>query len=114
MSFSAKALYLRYSPFKLRPIVDVIRGKNVRAALNWLSTCHLKRAVPVRKVLHSAAANAKNLSNLDFEDLVIFDIRVDHGPMHKYFKPGAMGRANIQKKRTSHIRVQLASAKKEV
>ena len=37
--------------------------------------------------------------------LVIKDIRVDQGPMFRYFKPGAMGRANIYRKRLSHMSV---------
>lgn len=114
MRFFAKALYIRFSPFKLRPIVDVIRGKNVRAALNWLATCDLKRAEPIKKMVESAAANAKNLQQLDVSGLVIKDIRVDHGPIFKYFKPGAMGRANVQRKRSSHMSVELESIRKEV
>lgn len=34
MQFVAKARYVRFSHFKLRPLVDVIRGKNVRSA--WI------------------------------------------------------------------------------
>lgn len=114
MKFVAKALYIRISPFKLRPLVDVIRGKNVHAALNWLATSDLKRAVPVKKLLESAAANAKNLQQLEMIDLRIKDIRVDHGPIFKYFKPGAMGRANIQRKRSSHMSIELESIKSGV
>ena len=29
MQFVAKARYIRISPYKLRPLVDVVRGKNV-------------------------------------------------------------------------------------
>ena len=114
MKFSAKDLYVRYSPFKLRPIVDVVRGKGVRVAVDWLMTCALKRAVPIRKMIESAAANAKNLQQIEMIDLIIKDIRVDHGPTYKYFKPGAMGRANPQKKRSSHISIELESLKREV
>lgn len=114
MEFFAKARYIRYSPFKLRPIVDVIRGKNVRVALDWLFTCKLKRAVPVRKMVESAAANAKNLQQIEAVNLFISDIRVDHGPKYRYFKPGAMGRASMQTKRSSHMSVQLGSVNREV
>lgn len=107
--FVATARYLRYSPYKLRVLVDVIRGKNVQYALNWLATCSLKRALPIKKVLASAVANAKNLENVSPVDLVIKDIRVDQGPMYRYFKAGAMGRANINKKRLSHMSVVLES-----
>jgi large subunit ribosomal protein L22 len=114
MNFVAKALYVRFSPFKLRPLVDVIRGKNVYAALNWLNTCQLKRIVPIKKLIESAAANAKSLKNIDVTDLTIQEIKVDHGPTFDYFKPGAMGRANVQKKRSSHLQVRLVFTGKEV
>jgi len=109
MEFVAKAKFLHYSPYKLRLLVDVIRGKNVSYALNWLSVYEMQRTVPIKKALESAAANAKNLENLELNDLLIKDIRVDQGPMFKYFKPGAMGRANRQTKRLSHISIVLKS-----
>lgn len=105
MQFTAKARYVRISHFKMRPLVDVVRGKNVAYALNWLSSCALKKAEPVKKMIASAAANAKSLENLDTNELVIKEIRVDQGPMFRYFKPGAMGRANIYRKRLSHLSV---------
>lgn len=107
MQFSAKVLFLPISPFKLRPFIDVVRGKNVEQAIRWLSTLTVKRSVPIKKMIESAAANAKNLKNIDVADLKISDIRVDHGPMYKYFKPGAMGRSNIYRKRFSHASVIL-------
>ncbi len=105
MQFVAKARYIRISHFKMRPLADVVRGKNVAYALNWLSTCALKKAVPIQKLIQSAAANAKSLQNLDSNELVVKEIRVDQGPMFRYFKPGAMGRANIYRKRLSHVSV---------
>jgi large subunit ribosomal protein L22 len=105
MEFAAKARYLRFSPYKLRPLADVVRGKNVVYALNWLATCPVRKAVPIRKVIESAVANAKSLQNLEASELIIKDIRVDQGPMFRYFKPGAMGRANIYRKRLSHMSV---------
>ena len=109
MQFVAKALYVRCSPFKLRPVVDVIRGKKVQFALNWLNTCALKKVVPIKKVVESAVANAKNLQNIELEQLVIKEIRVDQGPVFRYFKPGAQGRANLYKRRLSHMKVILES-----
>lgn len=103
--YVAKAKYIRISPYKLRPIADIIRGKNVKFALDWLSTCALKKAMPIQKIIESAAANAKQLGNMDVHQLVIKEIRIDQGPIFRYFKPGAMGRANIQRKRLSHMNV---------
>lgn len=105
MQFVSKARYVRFSPYKLRLYADVIRGKNVAYALNWLTTCQINRVMPIKKMLQSAAANAKHLKGLQATDLVIKDIRVDQGPMYKYYRPGAMGRANIYRRRFSHMRV---------
>lgn len=113
MQFNARALNIRFSPFKLRPLVDVIRGKDVRYALSWLATSPLKRAVPLAKVVASAAANAKNRQNIEVDNLKIKEIRVDHGPAYRYFKPGAMGRANMYKRRFSHISVTVESVDSE-
>ena len=109
MQFIAKARYIRLSPLKVRPLVDVVRGKNARYALDWLSTCGVKRAVPVQKMIESAVANAKHLKNIEAKDLHIKEISVDKGPIYKYFKAGAMGRSNIYRKRFSHLKVILES-----
>jgi large subunit ribosomal protein L22 len=108
MQDTAKAIarFLQYSPFKLRPLADVVRGHSVEYALNWLSVCALRRAAPLKKLIASAAANAKSFNpNVALSDLYITDIRVDHGPSRRYFKPGAMGRAGLQRKRLSHASV---------
>jgi len=107
MQFGARSRYLRYSPYKLRPLADVLRGKNVQYALNWLSTCPLRKVKPIKKLIESAVANAKDLQNLEADVLKIKKICVDQGPSYRYFKPGAMGRANPQRKRLSHISVIL-------
>ncbi|MCX5922256.1 MAG: 50S ribosomal protein L22 [Candidatus Dependentiae bacterium] len=103
--YVAIARYIRISPYKLRPIADVIRGKNVQYALNWLATCALKKVEPIHKVLKSAAANALQLGKVEAAQLTVKEIRIDQGPIIRYFKPGAMGRANIQRKRLSHMSV---------
>lgn len=107
MQFEAKARYLRFSPYKLRPLVDVVRGKSVAYALNWLSTCPVRRVMPVTKLIESAVANARSLQNVEPAQLTVKDIYVDEGPIFRYFKPGAMGRANIYRKRLSHMKVVL-------
>ncbi len=105
MQFCAKARFIKFSPYKLRPVADVIRGKNAQYALNWLATHVTQRTEPVAKVLKSAVANAVQQGKCDPTQLVITDLRVDQGPMFRYFKPGAMGRSTILRKRLSHIQV---------
>ena len=113
MQFMAKAKYINYSPYKLRPVVDVIRGKSARYALDWLATYSTRRVEPIAKVLKSAVANAKSLNNVNPEDLLIKDFRVDQGPILRYFKPGAMGRATVLRKRFSHLSVILENESRE-
>jgi len=107
MSFSAKSRYVRISPPKLRPLADVIRGKSVNYALDLLMSHKTRRTVPVQKVLESAAANAKNMANVETSKLIVKEIRIDQGPAVRYFKPGAMGRSNVYRRRFSHISIVL-------
>jgi large subunit ribosomal protein L22 len=108
MQFEVRARYIRMSPYKMRPLVDVIRGKSAQFALDWLTTYSIKRALPIEKMIRSAAANAKHLNNIDPVDLYVKEVCVDEGPMFRYFKPGAMGRSNIYRKRSCHMKVTLA------
>jgi large subunit ribosomal protein L22 len=110
-AITASARYIRYSPYKLRPIADVIRGKPVTYALYWLATYPVKRALPIEKALKSAIANAQSARGIAPAELFIKEIRIDQGPIHRYFKPGAMGRANPYRKRLSHMKIILETAK---
>jgi large subunit ribosomal protein L22 len=107
MQFVAKSRHIRHSPYKLRMLVDVIRGKKVSHAIGWLDAYAVQKSLPIKKLIASAAANAKYLKNVDAAQLVIKSVRVDAGPMYRYYKPSAMGRANIYKRRSSHISVML-------
>ena len=109
MQFVAKARYIRFSPYKLRPLADVIRGKSARYALDWVATYPTQRSKPIKKLLESAIANAKDRGNVRPEDLIIGEIRIDQGPIRRYFKPGAMGRSTILRKRQSHVSIVLTS-----
>jgi large subunit ribosomal protein L22 len=107
MQFVAKTKFVRYSPYKLRPLADFVRGKGAVTALDWLRAHENQRVRPIRKMIESAVANAKNLKNSKAEDLIIKEIRIDQGPIFRYYKAGAMGRATIQRKRFSHLSVIL-------
>lgn len=114
MSFIAKVLYIPYSPYKLRPLANVIRGKPVVYALNWLKTYKSRRTVPIKKLVESAVANAKNLKNIEPVDLWIENICVDEGPRYRYYKPGIEGRLMPHKRRQCHISVKLEVKNKKV
>lgn len=108
VEFKASARYIRCSPYKLRPLADVVRGKSAEFGLGFLTTCGIRRASFIKKLIDSAVANARFGDNsLNAEQLTISELKVDQGPTFKYFKPGAMGRSNIYKKRLSHINIVL-------
>ena len=103
----AKAILrgVRISPQKVRQVVDVVRGKPVDRALAILRNMPQKAAAEVARTIQSAAANAENNFKMSPEDLVVFTIYADEGPTMKRSRPRARGRANIIRKRSSHITV---------
>ena len=107
MQAKAISKYIRISPYKLRPYADVIRGSSVDKAYAWLKTCAVNRAKPLLKTLASAYANAcfKNPEIDSMAKMIVREVRIDQGPIIKYFKPAAQGRAAPQRKRMSHIMV---------
>ena len=109
MKIKAISRYVQVSPYKLRPVADVIRGQTVEKALAWLKTSLTRRAEPIYKVVSSAYANARNLNPeiTSGAEVILKAIKVDQGPILKYFKPAAMGRAASLRKRLSHIEVIL-------
>ena len=115
MPFKAKSKFIRVSPYKLRPLVDVVRGYSVERALAWLKTySSTKRVRPLEKVIFSAYSNAKQVEqNLMMNELMIKDIRVDQGPTFRYYQPTAMGRAAVLRKRLSHVEVVLEKVEKK-
>lgn len=105
MEVLAKGKYIRISPKKVRPIADLIRGKNALEAEVILSAMPQRAASVIGKVLKSAIANAENDFSLEKNKLTISKITIDGGPTLKRYMPRAQGRASEIKKRTSHIEV---------
>lgn len=108
MESRAVAKHVRVSPRKARLVVDMIRGKSVDEALSILQFLPNAAAMPVRKVVSSAAANAENNFNMDRDELYVSKIFVDEGPTLKRIRPRARGMADRIRRRTSHITVVLA------
>ncbi len=105
MEAKAVAKYIRMSPRKVRLVADLIRGKSAEEADQILKYTNRRAATPVRKVLKSAVANAVNNHDLLEDELVVKAAYVDEGPTLKRILPRARGRADIIKKRTSHITI---------
>ena len=104
----ATARFDRTSARKARLVADLVRGKSVADAQAILAYSTRAAAVPVRKGLQSAIANADHNHGLDPRELVIVRITVDEGPTLKRYRPRAMGRATSIHKRTCHITIGLA------
>ena len=108
MEVRAVGKYLRVSPYKVRLVADLVRGKKVEEALTILKFLPKKGGRLINKTLRSAVANAENTRTIDVDTLFIKTILVDEGPKLKRFRPRAMGRATRILKRTSHITMVLA------
>ena len=108
MEARATAKYIKISPRKARQVVDIIRGKKADEALSLLQFVPKKASRLVYKVLKSAVANAENNLNLESDNLVVSKAYVDQGPTMKRIRARAMGRANVSRKRTSHITIAVS------
>lgn len=95
------------SPRKVRLVVDLVRGLPVADADAQLAFFRKAAALPVRKLLQSAIANATHNFHIAADALRIKEIRVDGGPVLKRARPRAMGRSAPIRKRTSHISIIL-------
>src|ERR1051325_3204107 len=103
----------RQSPYKMRLVIDEIRGKNVNVALAYLAFSKKHDAKQSEKTLRSAVANAEhsareNNTSVDVDALYVSRAVVNEGPKLKRFMPAAMGRATPVQKRTSHIEIEVA------
>jgi large subunit ribosomal protein L22 len=105
----AVARYVRMSPYKVREVLDVIRGKSYPQALAILEATPRAAAPVVKKVLNSAAANAEHNLSLNKDELKVASAYCDGGPTLKRIMPRARGSANRILKRTSHITIVLDS-----
>jgi large subunit ribosomal protein L22 len=105
----------RQAPRKVRLVAQATVGKTVAVALTELTFMPQKAAGTLKKVIASAAANARQSdSAATDENLIVKNITVDKGVTYKRYRPRAFGRATPINRESSHIRVTLekkASAK---
>lgn len=108
MQAKASAKAVRISPYKVRQVLPLIRGKDASTAVVALRHTPKKAARIVEKVLKSAVANAVNNFGMDVDSLKVTIATADHGPRMKRFHPVSMGRAHAYQHRTCHITVTVA------
>lgn len=102
----------RQSPRKVRLVANLVRGKSILRALTALSFLDKKSALPIKKLLESAVANAET-QGVKKDNLVVSDIQVDEGFSFTRYRARARGSAAPIKKRSSHINVTLGTGTKK-
>lgn len=100
------------SPRKMRLIADLIRGVDVKHALDILKYTEKAQAKTLEKLLLSAIANwqVKN-EGVRIEDANLFvkEIFVDSATMLKRLRPAPQGRGYRIRKRSNHVTLILGS-----
>src|SRR5262249_37391914 len=106
--YRASHQFARSSVRKIRPILDLIRGKYADDALNLLKFMPHRGARMTEQVLKSAMANAEDRGVRNVGDLVVADARGDGGPMFKRLMPRSRGMAYLIRRRSAHIIIGLS------
>ncbi|REK19780.1 MAG: 50S ribosomal protein L22 [Actinobacteria bacterium] len=114
MKVKAHARFVRQSPYKVRRVLDLVRGLPVEEAEHVLRLTSRGATEPVAKVLRSAIANAEHNHALDAEELFVAEAYANEGPTLKRYRPRARGRATQIRKRTSHITIVVSDRDEEV
>ena len=97
--------YCRMSAFKVRPVLDLIRGRDLEDAQDILRFSERDAARVVSKLLASAVANAENNDAQSADELYVSACYADEATTMKRWRPRARGRATRIRKRTCHITV---------
>ena len=110
MEATAHLHFFRMAPRKITVVAALVRGMPVDAAINTLAWTKRAAALPVKKLIESAIANATDKSKgaVDIDKLYVKSIHVDQGPTQRRFLPRAMGRATRVNKKSSHVHVVLS------
>jgi large subunit ribosomal protein L22 len=108
MKAHAKMNHVRQSPYKVRRVLDLVRGLPVEDAEVVLTHTQRRASDAILKCLRSAIANAEHNFALDRDELFVAEAFADEGPTIKRWRPRARGRATRIRKRTSHITIVVA------
>ncbi|MGK2896009.1 MAG: 50S ribosomal protein L22 [Candidatus Saccharimonadales bacterium] len=100
------------APRKVSVVASLVRNRSVADALVILDHVPRRSALPVKKAIQSAAANATNNHGLDGKTLVISTLSVTTGIRLKRFKPHMRGMTRPFQKKTSNILVVVSGVEK--
>ena len=111
--FRAEARFQRSSPQKAKLVLDLIKGKQIEAALTTVAFANKRIAPVIEGVLRSAVQNAVYLSDergldVDVDNLYVKTAVANEGPRLKRLRPAPMGRAFRYQRRLTHIIVTVA------
>lgn len=106
-TYKAGAKFVRISPYKVREVAAIIKGKHVDEARRILAFTPKAASFEFSKILESAIANAEHNFQVPQEELYIKFVSADEGVTIKRFRPRAQGRGFRIRKRTSHINLEL-------
>jgi large subunit ribosomal protein L22 len=96
----------RMSAFKIRLVVDLIRGLDASEAREVLKYTKKRAALFVDRVLLSAMHNAQQ-AGVDVRDLTISKAVADEGTTLKRWKAGPHGRTRPILRRRAHVEIEL-------
>ena len=111
IQIQSRLKYAKISSQKIRILANHVKGFHVEKAMSFLEFSNKKASFILKKIIHSAIANAENNHNLIIEFLFIKNIIVNQGPTKKKMQPRAKGRGCKILKRSSHITVILYEKK---
>ncbi len=106
MEFTATAKYIRMSTRKMRLMAESVRSMKPVEAIDALAVSPKSAALPLRKVIESALANARS-KDAQVDRLTFKVIEVMGGPAMRRFRAVSRGRAHGYKRRMTHVRVVL-------
>ncbi|MEX2551976.1 MAG: 50S ribosomal protein L22 [Actinomycetota bacterium] len=112
-TYKAGARFIRISPYKVREVAAIIKGKHVDEARRILAFTPKAASEAMSKILESAIANAEHNFSVPQEELFVKLVSADEGVTIKRFRPRAQGRGFRIRKRTSHINLELERRRPE-
>ena len=103
------------SPRKMRLVADQIRGKKVSNALSILKFSEKHASNRLEKLLLSAISNWQQKNpdmDIENENVIVREIKVDSAGMLKRLRPAPQGRAHRIRKRSNHVTMVLDNLNK--
>lgn len=110
MGYQASHRFARLSARKAGLVMEMIRGLDLEEALQVLDLSRQRAAKLVAKVVRSAMANADE-READLEALYVLEARAEQGPAYKRVMPRARGSADVLRRPTCHLLVELEERK---